>query len=86
MARAETRKWVLEQKIERPLVMPWCHFIDQHCAPDVAYLIDDPVPTSNVASKPFSALMGKIFGEVTGKNWRRGPLPDEKGGPGQATA
>jgi hypothetical protein len=23
--------------------------------------------------------MGKIFGEVTGKNWRRGPLPDEKG-------
>ena len=52
--------------------MPMHHALDQHCAPDVLYLIDrQHVPPAVKASEPFAPAMDKIFGNVTGLNPRR---------------
>jgi len=60
---------------ERPKVMPLGHCVDQHWAPEIAYMYPTSViyPLKSPGSKPFSGLFIRIFSEVTGINPRRPP-------------
>ena len=66
-----------EQK-DRPYVMPLAHCVDQHWAPEIAYLFPRGIvhKLKESGSKPFSKLMIDIFSKVTGVNPRR---PRRKG-------
>lgn len=59
----------------RPKSMPLEHCVDQHWAPEIAYMFDTDVVYAHISpgNKPFSELFIKIFSEVTGVNPRRPP-------------
>ena len=59
--------------IEQPEIMPLGHAIDQHWAPDIAYMYDYKFLDDilNDDDKPFKNLFEKIFKEVTGINSRK---------------
>ena len=56
-----------------PPVMPLCHCVDQHWAPEIAYMypIGLVEELKSPGNKPFSKLFIKLFSEVTGVNPRR---------------
>lgn len=60
-------------KTHRPNIMPLCHFVDQHWAPDIAYFYDYSLVNihSQGGSKPFAPLFSLIFNAVTGINPRK---------------
>eukprot|EP01125_Pyxidicula_operculata_P012435 TRINITY_DN4078_c2_g1_i1.p1 TRINITY_DN4078_c2_g1~~TRINITY_DN4078_c2_g1_i1.p1 ORF type:complete len:1341 (-),score=306.63 TRINITY_DN4078_c2_g1_i1:33-4055(-) len=57
-------------------VMPFCHFVDQHWAPEIVYFYDPQFlkTLKQKGSKPYSKLFEKLFTEVTGINPRRGKI------------
>jgi len=56
-----------------PKIMPLCHCVDQHWAPEIAYMYPLRIveKLKSDGSKPFSKLFIKLFSEVTGVNPRR---------------
>ncbi|PRP86722.1 hypothetical protein PROFUN_02871 [Planoprotostelium fungivorum] len=66
----------------RPTQMPISHLIDQHCSPSVA-LYYDPEVVEDISKKEkvktsavFAPLFKKLFGQVTGVNFRRNSRED----------
>jgi superfamily II DNA or RNA helicase len=57
----------------RPKIMPIEHMVDQHWAPELLYFADLDLIEKyrEKGSKPFSKMMRKVFGQVTGVNPRR---------------
>lgn len=58
---------------ERPSIMPFCHCVDQHWAPEMLYLYPSIVvkPYIKEGSMPFSEFLNKLFTQVTGINPRK---------------
>lgn len=69
----------------RPITVEWCHLVDQHFAPEIAYFFPVNLIDSHAVkgSKPFSKLFGRLFNEVTGINPRR--TINTSGKPGKDT-
>lgn len=61
------------RRCNHPSIMPLCHCVDQHWAPEIAYMYPmEIIQELKVnGSKPFSGLFIKLFSEVTGVNPRR---------------
>jgi hypothetical protein len=57
----------------RPNIMPLCHCVDQHWAPEIVYMypLEIVLKLKTEGNKPFSGLFIKLFSEVTGVNPRR---------------
>ena len=71
--RYENREKIINNNFPRPEIMPLCHCIDQHWAPEIAYMYDTELLQNlkTLSTKPFSKLFIKLFSEVTGINPRR---------------
>lgn len=73
MIRHIAHEQQITRRADRPALMPYYHFVDQHCAPGMAFLSGQEDHSD--PQRPFGPFFRRVFSQVSGINPRRGAIP-----------